>query len=59
MLNFDISEKGLGIVSSLHFVYDVLRKMFLMFYCITCSNFTVWLPLALAILGNIYIAIVC
>ena len=34
MLNFDFSEKGLELVSSSHFVYDFLRKMFLMLYSI-------------------------
>ena len=34
MLNLDFSEKGLGIVSSPHFVYDFSRKMFLMLYSI-------------------------
>ena len=32
MLNFDFLEKGLGIVSSPHFVYDFSGKMFLMLY---------------------------
>ena len=31
MLNFDFSEKDLGLVSPPHFVNDFLRKMFLMF----------------------------
>ena len=30
MLNFDILEKGLGIVSAPYFVYDFSRKSFLM-----------------------------
>ena len=34
MVNFDFLEKCLGIVSPLHFVYDFLRKMFLMLYSI-------------------------
>ena len=34
MLNFDFLEKGLGIVSLLHFVYDFSRKRFLMLYSI-------------------------
>ena len=29
MLNFDFLEKGLGIVSPPHFMYDFLRKIFL------------------------------
>ena len=32
MLNFDFLEKGLGIVSPPHFVYDFSRKMFLKLY---------------------------
>ena len=28
MLNFNFSEKGLGLVSPPHFVYDFSRKMF-------------------------------
>ena len=28
MLNFNFLEKGLGLVSPLHFVYDFSRKMF-------------------------------
>ena len=31
MLNFNFSEKGLGLDSPPHFVYDFSRKMFLMF----------------------------
>ena len=34
MLNFDFLEKGLGIVSPPHFVYDFSRKMFFMLYSI-------------------------
>ena len=34
MLNFDFLEKGLGIVSSLNFVHEFPRKMFLMLYSI-------------------------
>ena len=58
MLNFDFLEKGLGIVSPQHFVYDVSRKMFLILYSINWPNFLVWLSLLLEILGNICIAIV-
>ena len=32
MLNFDFSERGLGIASPPHFEYDFLRKMFVIFY---------------------------
>ena len=37
MLIFNFSEKGLGLVSSSHFVYDFSRKMFLIvtFYILT------------------------
>ena len=35
MLNFDFLEKGLGIVSLLHFVYDFSRKMFLIYTLLT------------------------
>ena len=58
MLNFDFLEKGLGVVSSPYFVYDVSRKMFLMLYSINRPNFIVGLSLILEILGNIYIAII-
>ena len=34
MLNFDILDKGLGIVSAAHFVYDFSTKMFLKLYSI-------------------------
>ena len=32
MLKFDFFEKGLGMFSPLHFVYDISRKMFLVLY---------------------------
>ena len=59
MLNFDFLDKGLGIVSSAHFVYDFSTKMSLMLYSINQPNFIVWLPLLLEILGNMCIASVC
>ena len=59
MLNFDFLDKGLGIVSPAHFVYDFSTKMFLMLYSINWPNFIAWLPLLLEILGNMCIAIVC
>ena len=59
VLNFDFLEKGLGIVSPPHFVYDFSTKMFLMLYPINWLNFIVWLPLLLEILRSICIAIVC
>ena len=39
MLNFQFLEKGLGLVSSTHFVYDFPRKMFLILHFITEPNF--------------------
>ena len=44
MLNFNFSEKGLGVVSPSHFQYDFSRKMFIMLHSITWPNFIVWLP---------------
>ena len=38
MLNFNFSEKGLGLVSPPHFVHDFSRKMLLMLYSINCAN---------------------
>ena len=58
MLNFDFLDKGLGIVSPAHFVYDFLTKIFLMLYSINWPNFIAWLPLLLEILGNMCIVIV-
>ena len=67
MLDFDFLEKGLGIDSPPHFVYDFSppyfvydfsRKMFLVLYFINWRNFTVWLPLLLEILANMCIVIV-
>ena len=34
ILNFDVIDKGLGIVSPAHFVYDFSPKMFLMLHSI-------------------------
>ena len=59
MLNFNFSEKGLGLVSSPHFVYDFSKMTFLMLYSIYWPNFNVWLPLFLDILVNMCITIVC
>ena len=38
-----------------HFACDFLRKIFLMLSSINCSDFFVWLPLLLEILGNMCI----
>ena len=59
MLNFNFSEKGLGLVSPPHFVYDFSRKMFLMLHSINWPNLIVWLPLLLEIFDNMCITIVC
>ena len=59
MLNFGFLNKGLGIISPAHFVYDFSTKILLMLYCINWSNFIVWLPLLLEILHNMCIAIAC
>ena len=58
MLNFGFLDKGLGIVSLAHFVYDFSTKMFLL-YSINLPNFIAWFPLLLEILGNMCIEIVC
>ena len=59
MLNFNFSEKGLGLVSPPQLVYDFSRKMFLKLYSVNLPHFIVCLPLRLEILGNICITIVC
>ena len=59
MLNFDFSEKRLGIVAPLYIVYYFSKKIFLKLYSVNWPNFIVWLPLILEILGNMCIAIVC
>ena len=59
MLNFDFLEKGLGIVSPPHFVYDFSRKMFLKLYSNNCPVVIVSLSLLLQILVNMCVAIVC
>ena len=58
MINFDILEKGLGIISPTHFVYGFLTKMFFMLYYINWPNFIVRLSLLLEILGNTCILII-
>ena len=51
MLNFDFLDNGLGIVSTAHFVYDFLTKVFFMLYSINQPNFIAWLPLLLELLA--------
>ena len=45
MLNFDFLEKGPGIVSPPHFVYDLSINMLVIFYSINLPNFIVGLYL--------------
>ena len=59
MLDFDILDKGLGRVSSAHFVYDSSTEMFVILDFINWPNLIIWLPLFLEILDTICIAIVC
>ena len=58
MLNFDLLDKGLGIVSPANFVYDFSAKVFLILYS-KRTNFHSFLSLLLEILGSMYIAFVC
>ena len=58
MLNFNFSEKSLGLISPPHFVYDFSRKLFLMLHSINWPNFIFWLSLLLEILDNMCIAII-
>ena len=58
-LNFDFLEKGLRIVSLLHFMYYFSRELLLMLYSINWPNFIVLFPFLFEILGNMCIAIVC
>ena len=44
MLDIDFLDKGLGIVSLAHFVYDFSAKIFFMLYSINWPNFIAWLP---------------
>ena len=57
MLNFDLLEKGLELVSPPHFVYDFSRKVFLLLCSINGPNFIVWLLLVLETLVNMCVAI--
>ena len=57
-LKTNFSEKGVGLVSPPHFVYDFSRKLFLMLHSFDWPNFTVWLPLILEMLDNMRITIV-
>ena len=59
MLNFNFSEKGLGLFSRSHFVHDFSRKMFPILHSINWPTSFVWLHLLPEILDNMYITIVC
>ena len=59
MSNFNFLEKGLEIVSSLNFGYDLSRKMSLILCSISWPNFINWLSLLREIFGNMCIEIVC
>ena len=54
ILNFNSSEKGLGLLSPLHFVRDFSSKTFLKLYSINWPNFIVWFSLLLEVPDNIY-----
>ena len=41
MLNFNVSEKGLGLVSALHFAHDFSTKMIFMLHSVNWPNFIV------------------
>ena len=47
--NFDNLDKGLGIVSPSHFVYNLSTEMFLMLCPINWPNLIVWLSMCIAI----------
>ena len=64
MLNFNFLDKGLGIVSPAHLVYDFSTKMFLMLYLLTdkisMPSYVYLLRYCvLQQLGNMCIAIAC
>ena len=58
MLNFDFLEKGLGLVSPPHFVYDFSRNIFFMLQSTYWPDFILSLPLLLEIFSNMCIEIV-
>ena len=57
MLNFDFWWTGLGLASLTHFVYDLSRKILLL-YSINCPNFITYLSIVLEILGCMCIEII-
>ena len=58
MLKFEFLDKGLGINSPAHFLYDFSTEIFLMLYSINWPKLIICLPLLLEILGNMCIVIV-
>ena len=59
MLNFNFSEKSLGLVSPPYFVYGFSRKIFFMLYSLNWPNLIPWLLLFLKIFCNTCIIIIC
>ena len=57
ILIFDFFQKALEVVYPSHFVYDFLRKLFLMLYSINWPNLIAWFSLLLELLGNLCIVI--
>ena len=58
MLNFDLVDKGLGIVSPANFVYDFSAKVFLILYS-KRTNFHFLFKFTSWDIGQYYIALVC
>ena len=59
MFNFDFLEKGLGIVSPLHSVYDFSREIFLKLHSSDWPVFIAWLSLLRDTLVNMCVTAVC
>ena len=57
ILIFDFFQKALEVVYPSHFVYDFLRKLFLMLYSINWPNLIALFSLLLELLGNLCIVI--
>ena len=57
MLNFNFSEKGLGLASSPYFLYDFSRKMFLMLRSINCLNYLI--VFTSRVIGHMCITVDC
>ena len=56
---FDKIKIGQELVFLTRFLNDIQRKIALTLYFINWPNYIVWLPLLLAILGNLCIMIIC